>query len=66
MISPNDTHRIEPTECRCALFCLHPLTNPLVPFLSGVPERVSPQAALYFPWYGLALVKTALSVGSST
>jgi hypothetical protein len=31
--------------------------------LSRVPERLSPQEAPYFPSYGLALVKTALSVG---
>jgi len=37
--------------------------SPLVLSLSRVPERLSPKAAPYLPSYGLALVKTALSVG---
>src|ERR1700736_5614624 len=46
-------------ECRRALFFLRP---PLPARRKPCPEGVSPEAALYFPSYRLALVKPKWSV----
>jgi len=59
VISPNDTqqdqtdsdYRMPPCTCP-------PLLGPFVLSLSRVPEGLSPEA-LYFPFCGLGLVKTA-------
>src|SRR5215471_5027710 len=59
VISPNDTQQKQTDpDCRMPPCTCRPLLGPFVLSLGRVPEGLSPQA-LYFPLYGLGLVKTA-------